>query len=499
MASSRRQGVIVLGLSALVGLFYLATLREGHRWGDDFSLYILHARNIVEGRPYADTGYLYNPQMSAIGPPTYPPLFPLLLAPVYAIYGLDLEAMKLVFIVFFMAALWMSYLLLRREIPFPYLVALIAFVGLNHYFWNLKDNILSDIPFLAFLYLVFFLIRRVHGEDPPPRGRLLPAFLAGLTLYLCYGTRSVGVILLPCLLIHDLVRFRRITALTGFAFLAIVPVVLLLNVLLHSDIQYFESITFEPDLMLHKLRAHAYSLMVLWDNGRSEAVHASLFVIFNGLVIAGYLAKVRRRLDVQDVFAIVYPVILVFLPPRATIRYLIPVIPLYAFYGLLGLRCLASRRPAVERAAFIVLLAAIAGSYVSKYSTTDFGPFPRSVTSQESRALFDFIERETGEDAVILFRKPRALALFTGRTAAYHKALRSRRTLRYLERIGARYVIVSPKDRDPGELGGFIRRNPDNFRLIYDSGKYTVHRVLSYERGRRERSRILRPGSPLSG
>ena len=34
-------------------MFYLATIREGHAWGDDFSMYIRHAQNIARGEPYA--------------------------------------------------------------------------------------------------------------------------------------------------------------------------------------------------------------------------------------------------------------------------------------------------------------------------------------------------------------------------------------------------------------------------------------------------------------
>ena len=45
-------------------MFYLATIREGHDWGDDFSMYIRHAQNIAHGEPYAETGYIYNPQES---------------------------------------------------------------------------------------------------------------------------------------------------------------------------------------------------------------------------------------------------------------------------------------------------------------------------------------------------------------------------------------------------------------------------------------------------
>ena len=41
-------------LLAIITAFHVATVREGHLWGDDFAMYIHHAQNIVEGRPYAE-------------------------------------------------------------------------------------------------------------------------------------------------------------------------------------------------------------------------------------------------------------------------------------------------------------------------------------------------------------------------------------------------------------------------------------------------------------
>ena len=89
----RRQFVIA-ALILTIGAFFLATVREGHQWGDDFALYITHARNLVEGRPYAQSGYIRNPASPISPPPTYPPIYPMLIAPVYRLFGMNLVAMK---------------------------------------------------------------------------------------------------------------------------------------------------------------------------------------------------------------------------------------------------------------------------------------------------------------------------------------------------------------------------------------------------------------------
>src|SRR5579862_3646878 len=72
---------------ALIGVFFLLTLRDGHTWGDDFAQYLQHADNIAHAEPYAQTGYIYNPQNAIVGPKSYPPGYPAVLAPVAAVYG----------------------------------------------------------------------------------------------------------------------------------------------------------------------------------------------------------------------------------------------------------------------------------------------------------------------------------------------------------------------------------------------------------------------------
>ena len=81
-------------LIVLVAVFHLTTLRSGHDWGGDFALYILHGQNIVEGDPYAQTPYIYNPYYPELSPRAYPPVYPLMLAPLWAAYGGEPLSMK---------------------------------------------------------------------------------------------------------------------------------------------------------------------------------------------------------------------------------------------------------------------------------------------------------------------------------------------------------------------------------------------------------------------
>jgi hypothetical protein len=70
-----RRGAALLLAAFLLGIaiFYGFTLRPGHDWGDDFAMYVHHAKNIALGLPYNQTGYIWNPRFPMMGPPTYPP------------------------------------------------------------------------------------------------------------------------------------------------------------------------------------------------------------------------------------------------------------------------------------------------------------------------------------------------------------------------------------------------------------------------------------------
>ncbi len=73
-------------------LFFL-NIHDVHLWGDDFAQYIREAQNIANGKPYYQSGYIFNPYNTVYAPAQYPPGFPLLLAPVVKIWGLSIRAM----------------------------------------------------------------------------------------------------------------------------------------------------------------------------------------------------------------------------------------------------------------------------------------------------------------------------------------------------------------------------------------------------------------------
>ena len=82
-------------LSTLV--ICLCTLNYGHSWGGDFSAYIMQAKSINQfsSNEFIKKNRITIEQSSTrIGPVAYPWGFPIMLAPIYATFGLHLFALK---------------------------------------------------------------------------------------------------------------------------------------------------------------------------------------------------------------------------------------------------------------------------------------------------------------------------------------------------------------------------------------------------------------------
>src|SRR5690606_369019 len=100
--------------------------------------------------------YIYSHYTPVLGPRAYPPGFPLLLAPIYAIWGLDMAAFQIYMIVLQLIALIIIYLLYRTEVSLPTALILLLMMGLSPYFVAFKRDIMSDTPFM--LFCIAFLV-----------------------------------------------------------------------------------------------------------------------------------------------------------------------------------------------------------------------------------------------------------------------------------------------------------------------------------------------------
>jgi hypothetical protein len=474
-----RSGRLTLGILALIGAWYLLTLRSGHEWGDDFSLYLGHARNLVQGVDYADTGYIYNPYFPSLSPRTYPPVFPLLLAPVVRCFGLNLLAMKVELVLLFVLFLVVLYAAFRKELPRPYLLAVLILLGFHPYFWDYKDRVLSEIPFLLFCYLALYLLGR--AQEAVGRRRGVAIFLAGATIYLACGTRSVGVVLLPCVLLEELVRKRRLGVVSAGVFVTFACGVLIQRSLLPLDGSYLDQLVFDPPLFARNLVSLIKALGLYLENGYSDALRVLLFAGVSGLALLGFVHRVGEQITSREIFVVLYVAAVTVWPSAEwNQRFLMPLVPLYLIYAVHGVHRLGVLvGPYLERPLGFGMATLLLASYGGQYTLFDFGPLREGIAKPESEALFEYVRTKTPADAVFLFQKPRALALYTGRRAsAHHTPATDADLFSYLRQISATHVVIGTVfPQSHAYLRSFALRHPDELSVVYRNADFTVYKV----------------------
>lgn len=482
----RRPGRLPLLMILAIGVFFLATIRQGHEWGDDFSMYIQHAKNISQGLSYRHGGYLYCPPY--VGPDAYPPVFPLLLVPVYWLFGLNLTAMKVELILAFLGAMVLFTMLIKDRLATGWQAALLALIGFNPYFWDLKDWVISEVPFLVMAYLSLYLVHSAYQSQADDRKKLLFALATGVTFYLAYGTRTIGIVLLPSLFLFDLLRNRRPTRFAIGAAALMIALMVLQSVLLRGDRGYYDQVQANSQgffynwmkFILMNAVSYTKSLTELWDNGYAKLPRVALTGVISGLAVIGYLSQILKKVAFVEVFVALYVLTVVVVPLDGGVRYLIPVVPFYMFYALQGIKALPLGG-AARKGLLGVLLAAVLLSYAANYSRQNFKQFTNGVTKAEAVEFFDYVKTRTSENDVFIFTKPRALALFTGRKSSFYpEMLDDKGIWNYFERIHATHIVTGPKgvdEFDQAFLAAFIARYAGNLQPEYANADFKVYRI----------------------
>ncbi|MGE0887600.1 MAG: ArnT family glycosyltransferase [Blastocatellales bacterium] len=481
---------IVYIIILAVGAFYLITIRSGHDWGDDFSLYIQHAKNIVQGAKYWTTSYLHLPPF--VGPDAYPPGYPLMLVPVYKLFGLNLTAMKVEVILLFLLGLVTIHLVCRRELPPHLQIALIALLGFSPYFWEMKDQVVSDLPFLVLAYMSIYLIQQAYRKSPTGVARMGFILAISISIYFSYATRSVGLVLIPSLLVYDLIKHKRPTFFALSVALATCFLVILQSLLLRSDRGYISQFGADnPNFLMNWLRFmfhnathYPRSLTVLWDNGYSKGARLGLTCIVTAFALAGYTLITLRKLSFLEIFVILYILLIIAAPMDGGVRYLIPIIPLYFYYSMRGVGVIF-RKTLWRQRAFYTLAVLIAIAYAGKYTKVDYGALTVSVESSGAHEFFEYIKTNTGENDVIIFTKPRALALFTGRHSSFYPVLAASYSdwWKYFRKIQATHIVTGPAKVEEDEqlyLNQFISTYQSNLAEVYANSGFKVYRIKEY-------------------
>lgn len=498
-----RSGTLIFPLTfttllSIVAIILLGRVHSGHNWNGDYAQYLMHAQNIADGQPYAQTPYVRNPVNHNPGPPAYPPGFPLLLAPVYAVFGTAIIPMKLFIIATFIVGLGLIAYLLKDEFPAPYTLAVIAVLGFNLHLVHFTATVVSDLPFLLFVVLSLVTWHQSRTQSSP-RWKMALAGLSGILIYFAVLIRSLGVVLPVSILIYELLDQRRLSRLAliglgtvGLALgLQTVASMLSAGATASTGIGQYEELLRRSLLnrvseliggTAHSIYAYAKALTgFIWGPatsfvGPDVSVPGTLTLL---LIVGGWLHHAVSRLTSFDVFTALY--VLALLPWNFySARYLLPVLPFCAFYALYALyrirRWMQWKRPVLMLCTVGVLLAVHGWSLAHNPATPD----PKGALAPEAERAYQEIRVHTPRDALIVFGKPRFVALKTGRRSVrWFEGRSDDELLNYFVEAGVDYVLIGPPGANRGTtLTTLVEDHPSRFDPIHQSPNFTLYRFI---------------------
>jgi 4-amino-4-deoxy-L-arabinose transferase-like glycosyltransferase len=456
--------------------------------------YILLARSVRHGLLWASD--------------KYPPLFPILLAPVQALSGMGLIPQKLLVLGFFIGSLWFLSRIVRRRAggkaaPLVFLACatMIPIIEYAHY-------TMSEIPYMFFLLGAIDACDRLLLRDGR-RGSWKDRALWPLALWIAAGfyARSAGLVVgAACLIVLLMSRRRR-----DAAHLAVLLLVLGVPWLLHSLLaggspyvrQLLQVNPYYPEFGMltpaslwrrvgenigfYGLQEAPSTILPLFYASTYSPPGQGYLPVWLGAPLllplaAGLIASLRRRDPAAAVLLLTFLLCLVWPLIWTGSRFLVPVVPLLLLFWWMGwsLRSGPIWTWARRVVLVVLLLLSVRNLVFYKLETEEYPP----VWANYFAAL-DWIGKNTPQGSVVIDRKPGFVEYVAERKGVgFPREKDPDRMLRFFHAQGADYVVLSALPYD--DIGRYLRpaveRRLSSFAPVFQSGSPFTY-VLRFQPG----------------
>ena len=201
-----KQNENLLGLifAILCGVLAMIAITGGHNYGDDYTAYIAQAMALSDGNLqtwYESNHWIISHSIAGLGPDVYPWGFPLMLIPLYKLFGVNFLAFKCLIGLCFALATFYIYKLYAAHISQSMAVILMLISGLNRAINKAVDEVTSNIPSLFFTFLTIYVIDRYVRLG---KRNTKNAILIGLLCFFLVELRQANITILLALFIVDL-------------------------------------------------------------------------------------------------------------------------------------------------------------------------------------------------------------------------------------------------------------------------------------------------------
>lgn len=459
------------------GAISFCLLTRGHSWLDDFASYLMQAKSILDGTMgdfVQRNAFTVNTSSYPPGPAAYPWGFPMLLAPVYALFGMNALAFKLVNTLFYTLFLLNFFALARTRLKDGEALILTAMLGFNPALLMAHDQIISDIPFLFFCALSIFLIEKIIREKPP----LWLMIATGAAIFAASFIRTNGILLLIPLALSWLLQrqpkgFRTLIPYLTFGILFAAQGLIFPNGQ-DSYLSHFSMFTPQGlwDNFVYYLWLPAW---LFRDIPAGEALYPVLLIF----VIISIIQRGKRDWSIHA-FSLATMALFVLWPERQGLRFIYPTLPFLLIFAFDGMTLTIARlqtnwqKPAGRAlTGFWLLLIAIsfgisaaaAGANLSAGRAIN-GPF-----DPVSAEMFEFLREKTPSKSIVIFFRPRALRLFADRDTFM--------TERCADLPKGDYLALSKKVGDNGQIppGDVAACKEVKLAQVFSNKRFVVYKI----------------------
>lgn len=477
--------------------------QAGHDWGGDFSAYIMQARAIIDGTIpefLRENEFTIHHSIPAMGPVAYPWGFPLLLSPVYAVFGVDWNALKAVGLLSYAGFLIVLLYGWRQWLGVYQRLLLLGVFVFNPSLLRATDQILSDIPFL---FLATCCLVVLGKKSEAYAGRFWWGRLLGLGCLMAFATliRFTGVLLLGTYLISllfsliassgkfngasGLIAGLEAASLRSRIVYGALPVISFAVVMgwaaklfpneTATQWGFFSSITWGT--VIENLRYYSGVIGEFFSPTSRLGYVGSAFYLASLPVVGCGIHYHWKKTVVLWVFPVLLLILHVLWPFHGgVLRFWFPLLPSYVTYLILGAERLGKVLSFRGRNVGLLTIWGMVGLFLAASSAAALRNIAQGrvrgegPTAPAAASMLEFIRTRTPPDAVVAFLKPRVVRLFTDRRTVFYATAESFEIFDY-------WVVDK---REPGDQPTLAERQAmfeaHPAQLVFENERYLIYR-----------------------
>ena len=430
-------------------------------WSGDFSQYIGQARAIADGNVagwFARHSYTIDHSMSGLGAHSYPWLTSILIAPIYAVWGINFIPYQIFMAFCFAVSVVALYVLLvRRNVKYSAILLICGAVTINAHYILLTKSVLSDIPCLMFTIITWVFI------DLYLESRSIKyAVLTGVFAFAAFSTRTMALALLAALGIIDLIHFikkikdKELT-LKHFAVMCVpyvsflVLAVIISVVLPKGGSTYLDYFALEAKQLASNISYYGNMSLSLFTQDiqrmsfmpKAVRDHTKVFLLCYFILmlpsVAALIQGIIKRIKMKDhlpLYLIVMLAMLFVYDYQQGTRFIIslfPVILLCMYYGIDNAKekieeLLQKNRKMADKKSslrdkllktciydfvLVLVLCMVFGVIKVANGYTGSPEKGEGSNSDDAMAVYAYINENLDSDDVVVFFRPRILCLYT--------------------------------------------------------------------------------------